>query len=51
MLTKTTTESCLKSGNLKIAQIPNLHKQHVMWHKSAVQTTQQHGSCQPYKRG
>ena len=26
MLTKTTAESCLKSGNLKIVQIPNLHK-------------------------
>ena len=26
MLTKTTAESCLKSGNLKTVQIPNLHK-------------------------
>ena len=38
MVTKTTTDSCLKSGNLKIVQIPNLHK-HTQMHSLVISIT------------
>jgi len=37
MLTKATAESCLKSGNLKIVQIPNLYK-HTQIHSLVIST-------------
>jgi len=37
MLKKTTAESCLKSGNLKIVKIPNLHK-HTQIHSLVIST-------------
>jgi len=54
MLTKTTAESRLKLGNLKIVQIPNLHKHtqiHSLMNSTKVQNPRRYGGTQQCIKG